>query len=130
MRVSERGFDVVASLAQRGLSFILLPVYTRFLKPADYGVLELLTGLSAVLFGLLLLGLPSALTKVLHRDCETEAEKAAALPTAMALDAVPLLLGCRNSDRARRHRWCIAAAAPGTQRSAASFTSMTDRGHT
>lgn len=90
---STSGLYAVASLAQRGLSFILLPVYTRFLKPADYGVLELLTGLSAVLFGLLLLGLPSALTKVLHRDCETEAEKAAALPTAMALDAVPLLLG-------------------------------------
>jgi O-antigen/teichoic acid export membrane protein len=90
---SSSGLYAVATLLQRGLSFILLPVYTRFLVPADYGVLELLNALSAVLFGLLLLGLPSALTKVLHRDCETDEERKAALPTALALDAVPLLLG-------------------------------------
>lgn len=90
---SSSGLYAVATLLQRGLSFILLPVYTRFLVQADYGIIELLNALSAVLFGLLLLGLPSALTKVLHRDCETDEEKAAALPTALALDAIPLLLG-------------------------------------
>jgi len=90
---SSSGLYAVATLLQRGLSFVLLPVYTRFLVQADYGVIELLNALSAVLFGLLLLGLPSALTKVLHRDCETDEERAAALPTALALDAIPLLLG-------------------------------------
>ncbi len=90
---SSSGLYAVATLLQRGPSFVLLPVYTRFLVPADYGVTELLNALSAVLFGLLLLGLPSALTKVLHRDCETDEERAAALPTALALDSIPLFLG-------------------------------------
>lgn len=90
---SSSGLYAVATLLQRGLSFVLLPVYTRFLAPADYGITELLNALSAVLFGLLLLGLPSALTKVLHRDCETDEERKAALPTALALDAIPLLVG-------------------------------------
>ncbi|MEM9597920.1 MAG: oligosaccharide flippase family protein [Acidobacteriota bacterium] len=87
------GLYAVANMAQRGLSFILLPVYTRFLDPSEYGILELLTGLSAILFGLLLLGMPSALTKVFHRDCEGEEEQKAVLPTALALDLGALLLG-------------------------------------
>jgi O-antigen/teichoic acid export membrane protein len=91
--VSSSGLYALASLFQRGLSFLLLPIYTRFLLPADYGVLELLTALSSILFGLLLLGLPSALTKVLHRDCKTDADRAAALPTALMLDLPLLLLG-------------------------------------
>ncbi|MEM8933161.1 MAG: oligosaccharide flippase family protein, partial [Acidobacteriota bacterium] len=87
------GLYAIANMLQRGLSFILLPVYTRFLDQADYGALELLNGLSAILFGLLLLGMPSALTKVFHRDCKTDEDRQAALPTAMALDLPPLLIG-------------------------------------
>src|SRR5215469_10158224 len=32
----------LAMVASRGLSFLLLPVYTRYLTPSDYGVMELL----------------------------------------------------------------------------------------
>jgi hypothetical protein len=32
----------IAILAPRALSFALIPLYTRYLTPADYGVLELL----------------------------------------------------------------------------------------
>lgn len=46
---SSSGLYAVATLLQRGLSFILLPVYTRFLVQADYGIIELLNALSAVL---------------------------------------------------------------------------------
>lgn len=38
-----------ALLAQRLVGFILLPVYTRFLTPSDYGVIELLTQVMYVL---------------------------------------------------------------------------------
>ncbi|MEO1088765.1 MAG: oligosaccharide flippase family protein, partial [Acidobacteriota bacterium] len=90
---STSGLYAAATVLQRGLSFILLPIYTRFLMPAEYGTLELLTGLSAILFGLLLLGMPSALTKVFHRDCETEEQRRRVLATAILIDLPVLLLG-------------------------------------
>ncbi|MEM9552909.1 MAG: oligosaccharide flippase family protein [Acidobacteriota bacterium] len=90
---SSSGLYALANLLQRGLSFILLPVYTRFLETPEYGVLELLNGLSAILFGLLLLGMPSALQKVFHRDCDTEEEQKRVLPTALLLDLPALALG-------------------------------------
>ena len=43
----------LCSLLQRAVSFILLPVYTRYLTPADYGVLQLLditVDITAILF--------------------------------------------------------------------------------
>jgi len=43
----------LATVASRAASFLLLPVYTRFLSPADYGVMELLD-LTVNIVGLLL----------------------------------------------------------------------------
>src|ERR1017187_3451906 len=43
----------LATAASRAASFVLLPVYTRFLSPADYGVMELLD-LTVNIVGLLL----------------------------------------------------------------------------
>ncbi|MEM7583283.1 MAG: oligosaccharide flippase family protein [Acidobacteriota bacterium] len=85
------GLYAIGELARRGLAFFLLPLYTRFLDPAEYGVLELLNALSGVLFAGLLLGLPSALTKCYHRDCEGEREKSRILSTTLLLD-LPVLL--------------------------------------
>lgn len=90
---SSSGLYAIASMLQRGLSFILLPVYTRFLDVAEYGILDMLSGLSAILFGLLLMGMPSALTKVYHRDCKTPEDQKSLLATALMLDLPPLLLG-------------------------------------
>lgn len=47
----------LGSILSAGVSFLLLPVYTRLLSPGDYGVLDLLNLLSAVLgilFGLII----------------------------------------------------------------------------
>ena len=90
---SSSGLYAVANMLQRGLSFILLPVYTRFLDVAEYGILDTLSGLSAILFGVLLLGMPSALTKVYHRDCKTPEDQKSLLFTALMLDLPPLILG-------------------------------------
>ena len=90
---SSSGLYAIANMLQRGLSFILLPVYTRFLDVAEYGILDMLSGLSAILFGVLLLGMPSALTKVYHRDCKTREDQKALLFTALAIDLPPLILG-------------------------------------
>jgi O-antigen/teichoic acid export membrane protein len=90
--LSSGGIYAIAGASQQALSFVLLPVYTRFIDPVDYGVLELLTALSAVLFGTLAIGIPSAIVKCYHRDCETPEEQAALLTMGLAL-AAPGLIG-------------------------------------
>ncbi len=85
------GLYALGELARRGLAFFLLPIYTRYLDPAEYGVLELLSALSGILFACLLLGLPSALNKVYHRDCETRHDRKTILATTLALET-PLLV--------------------------------------
>ncbi|MHC4956754.1 MAG: lipopolysaccharide biosynthesis protein [Planctomycetota bacterium] len=57
----------VGGLARRLFSFILLPVYTRYLTPADYGILELLEVLitvSSMLLGMNAVG--SAMVRIYH----------------------------------------------------------------
>jgi O-antigen/teichoic acid export membrane protein len=89
--LSSSGIYAAAALAQQGASFLLLPLYTRFVPPAQYGELELLNAFSSIAFACLMLGLPSAIVKCYHRDCAGPEDRAALLPTALALE-LPLLL--------------------------------------
>lgn len=91
--LSAGGLYAVASFAQRGVSFFLLPIYTRHIEPAEYGMLELLGALTSVLYACLLVGLPSALTKVYHRDCRDDHERSSVLSTSLLLDLPFLILG-------------------------------------
>jgi O-antigen/teichoic acid export membrane protein len=50
----------LGSLVSRFIAVLLLPVYTRYLSPADYGLIETLIALSAVLTVLLAAGVKSA----------------------------------------------------------------------
>jgi O-antigen/teichoic acid export membrane protein len=50
----------LGGLVSRILAVLLLPLYTRYLAPRDYGAVETLVALSAVLVTVLRLGLPSA----------------------------------------------------------------------
>ena len=46
---------LLGNILQRSVSFIMLPVYTRYLTPADYGVLELLSmviDFAGIIFGM------------------------------------------------------------------------------
>jgi len=45
---------------QRGIGFFLLPVYTRFLTPSDYGIVSVISAVSAFLGLLYLMGLNGA----------------------------------------------------------------------
>jgi O-antigen/teichoic acid export membrane protein len=61
----------VGGIARRLFSFLLLPIYTRFLTPADYGVLELLEVLitvSSMLIGMNAVG--SSMVRVFHDSKE------------------------------------------------------------
>jgi O-antigen/teichoic acid export membrane protein len=53
----------IASILQNGLSFLLLPLYTKYLTPADYGVIAITTSVNDFLSVFLLLGLNSAITR-------------------------------------------------------------------
>lgn len=90
---SSVGVYATASLAQKGLAFLLIPVYTRFIQPDEYGVLELLTAFSTVAFGLLALGLPAAIMKTYHRDTGSAEVKARVLSTANLIGLPILLVG-------------------------------------
>lgn len=91
--LSSTGLYAAAALAQQGVSFLLLPIYTRFVEPARYGELELLNAFSSIAFACLTMGMASAVTKCYHRDCAGPADQATVLPTAVALDLPVLLLG-------------------------------------
>ena len=75
----------IAAIAQRGLGFFMLPIYLRVLVPNEVGQLSLLTLFSQFLFGTLAIGLPSAILKCYHRDCESEEEQQRLLATTLAL---------------------------------------------
>jgi O-antigen/teichoic acid export membrane protein len=50
----------VGSLVSRFIAVLLLPIYTRYLTPADYGLIETLIALSAILVVLLAAGVKTA----------------------------------------------------------------------
>jgi O-antigen/teichoic acid export membrane protein len=50
----------LGGLIQRIVAVLLLPLYTRYLSPSDYGAIEVLVALSAVVFALLRAGIQSS----------------------------------------------------------------------
>ncbi len=53
-QVSHAGIYMLSDILRRSISLIMLPIYTRYLTPADYGVVELLSMLidfSTIVFG-------------------------------------------------------------------------------
>jgi O-antigen/teichoic acid export membrane protein len=55
-------FYVLGMMLNRGLSFLLLPLYTRHLTPADYGILAICASVSAILTAILTLYLSSSVS--------------------------------------------------------------------
>jgi len=62
-------------------SLILLPIYTRFLTPTDYGVLEIIDNLRSQLLVVILAGLVPAMAKF-YKDTDVVAERQMAISTA------------------------------------------------
>ena len=54
------GIYVIVSMLQKCISFFLLPLYTAFLTPADYGILNVVSSISSLLSVFFLLSLNSA----------------------------------------------------------------------
>ena len=79
--VKKTGTYSIATISGRLLSLILLPVYTRFLSPTDYGVLELLD-LTVNLAGLVLGARMGQAIFYFYFAAESKAEKEKCISTA------------------------------------------------
>jgi O-antigen/teichoic acid export membrane protein len=64
----------IGGLIQRIVAVLLLPLYTRFLSPSDYGAIEALVALSAVIFALLRAGIQSSFFRF-YFHAETDGER-------------------------------------------------------
>src|SRR5207244_3336823 len=62
----------LGSIVSRVLAVLLLPLYTRYLSPADYGLIETLIALSAVLTALVAQGMKSAFFRFYFDSAELE----------------------------------------------------------
>ncbi len=64
----------LGGLIQRVVAVLLLPLYTRYLSPSDYGAIEALVALSAVIFALLRAGIQSSFFRF-YFDSEDEVRR-------------------------------------------------------
>lgn len=64
------------------ISFIMIPVYTRYLRPADYGVLELISRTTDIAFLVLGMGLASALLRF-HAEGKSNQERQRVVDTSI-----------------------------------------------
>jgi O-antigen/teichoic acid export membrane protein len=60
----------VANLAVRGINVVLVPVYTRFLSPADYGIVYLAETVATVLAVVATLGLSGAMRRMYFQHAD------------------------------------------------------------
>jgi O-antigen/teichoic acid export membrane protein len=70
--------------ASKGVAFLLLPVYTRYLTPADYGILQLIVMTMEVIALIAGSRLAHGIFHFYHK-AETERDKRSVLSTALAL---------------------------------------------
>ena len=64
----------LGDVATNIVSFLLLPLYTRFLTPADYGAISLLLTVEVVAKIVFRCGLDASFMRLFY-DCETDADR-------------------------------------------------------
>lgn len=69
-------FYTLGNLLLKAFSFFLIPLYTSFLSPEEYGILNLSTGFSSVMSMLLMLGLQHSVVRF-YTDYKTDQKKLA-----------------------------------------------------
>ena len=91
--VKEMLLYVVAIFMLKGLSFIMLPMVTRFLTQAEYGQLNVLVSMAAVLSLLMTFGLGEALFRFAHTSRSTDEVMRQCLFLSTLICCVMLVLG-------------------------------------
>lgn len=77
----------LGSVAQQALSFLLLPLYTRYLAPEEYGTLALISAVGGVIGLFATLGVHSGLVRIFFEYQEPD-DRAAVAATAWAFAAI------------------------------------------
>src|SRR6516165_9037276 len=83
--LSQSSLYFLSNVARRGLSFFLLPIYTRYLSPSEYGVIEIIELLAAVM--VVVVGVPmfaDSITRI-YFDYSGPKERASVVSTGMIL---------------------------------------------
>jgi O-antigen/teichoic acid export membrane protein len=87
----------VGGLVSRFVSVLLLPLYTRYLTPADYGAVETLVALAAILATILRMGIASAFFRY-YFDSDDHAHRLRVIRTSfwftMTMATSGLVAGC------------------------------------
>lgn len=77
----------LGALAEKGVAFFLVPLYTRFLSPADYGVLGMMVAVMAPLMILSEMGVTNGLAMTYY-DSKEKSERAKAVGTALTIAVI------------------------------------------
>lgn len=85
---------IIGMLVSKAVGFIMIPIYTNYLVPSDYGTLELLFMTSDVMTILIGIGLAQSVLR-LYYDCDLQKEKKEIVSTALitGLVAFSLIFG-------------------------------------
>ena len=81
----------MGTVVSRLISFILLPLYTRYLTPKDYGLLEVIDVTTAMIGIVIAIGITSALSRFYYESDE-EKERNTVLSTTYVLYILIALL--------------------------------------
>lgn len=107
------GIYAIGNALNRLGAFLLLPLYTRYLTPGEYGTLELFYALSALISTVLAVGLSHA-TLRFYFDYKEEADRRSVVSTnflaAVAISAAGALLVALAGDRIAG--WVLGAPPP------------------
>ena len=82
----------LGAAASQILSFFLIPMYTRFLNPADYGILEIFTATTSVLYVFAYLGLGVALLRFYPENDNEEKRKELLSTVVISITAISFVL--------------------------------------
>ena len=89
----------IAEFLQKAISFFLLPVYTRYLLPEDYGVLALLMIISTIFPAIASLGLPNAIFREVSLKSKNKDEVFCVGFVAMFISSFLLVLICLSFSK-------------------------------
>lgn len=85
--VSHAGIYALGNIMRNGVSIIMLPIYTRFLTPADYGTIELLSMLIDFVSIVLGMRLGEAIFRF-YCNAETDNDRKSVISTALLLSVL------------------------------------------